>query len=416
VTARSEGGSALSPDARASSEDVRGAPRGEAVGLSSKVFNSFDDLPPEWRDLCAHADLGMDPVVLSISQRTLADQCRCWGVIVYHRGEAIGCAALSLFPTELVDSSHPLFMRVRDRIRRVWPSFMRLNVLFCGLPTPSGSSHLRVRAPPDAEAGDLARVVAEVDRVMRRMAREVSAPLLVFKEWEETSGPLADGLRQAGYLPGGIPPMHILTRPFKSFANYRAALKSRYRAQIQRSQKKLEAAGFEALNGRGAEFFDAHWNEDAHKLYVAVQQRAELKLELMPSAFFHELARALGDEVSLSLIHRDGRLSAFTFAITRAGTHYNLYSGLDYALNGEGDLYFNLFYLDLDQAFRSGATCVHMGQTSDGFKSRLGTSAQPLYFFVRARALWLNAALRLLAPIAFPAVAPVRSQDVFAQD
>jgi hypothetical protein len=352
--------------------------------------------------------------VLRIFQRTLADQCLCWGVIVYDHGAAIGCAALCLFQTEFVDISHPTLARLRDRARRVWPAFMRMSVLFCGLPAPSGATHLRVRA--SADAGEIGLVAAEVDRVMRRVARATGARLLVFKELEETSGALAQSLRQAGYMRGGIPPMHLLNRSFKSFADYRGALRSRYRAQIQRSQKKLEAAGLEALSGRGAAFFDAHWNDDVHRLYVAVQRRAELKLELMPSAFFRELAHALGDEVSLTLLRRAGRVCAFTFAITRAGTHYNLYSGLDYALNSDGDLYFNLFYNDLDQAFRSGATSVHMGQTSDSFKSRLGSTAQPLYFFVRARAAWLNAALRLLAPVAFPKAPAAPSHDVFARD
>ena len=356
-------------------------------------------------------DLAMDPEVLSVFQRTLADQCRCWGVIVTNHGAAIGCAALCLFPTELMDISNPRLARLRDRIRRLWPGFMRIKVLFCGLPTPSGSTHFRARS-----GADVSRVAAEVDRAMRRIARAVGARLLVFKELEETSGALPEALRRAGYMHGGIPPMHLLNRSFKSFTDYRDALKSRYRAQIQRSEKKLKAAGFEALCGRGAGFFDAHWNDEAHRLYVAVQSRAEQKLELMPAAFFRQLAHALGDEVLLTVIRRAGRVCAFTFAITRAGTHYNLYSGLDYALNNEGDLYFNLFYNDLDQAFRSGATCVHMGQTSDSFKSRLGSATQPLYFFVRAREAWMNAALRLFAPVAFPAVRPVRSQDVFAGD
>ncbi len=385
-----------------------------AGSISSQVFSSFDDVPAAWRSLCARADLAMDPDVLRIFQRTLADQCRCWGVIVYDHGAAVGCAALGLFQTELADISHPMFTRLRDRIRCVWPGFMRLTVLFCGLPVPSGATHLRVCASADGRRVTL--VAAEVDRVMRGIARTAGARLLVFKELEETSGALAQTLRQAGYMHGGIPPMHLLNRSFDSFANYRDGLRSRYRAQIQRSQKKLTAAGFEALSGRGSAFFDAHWNDAAHRLYVAVQRRAKQKLELMPAAFFRELAHALGDELSLTLIRRAGRVCAFTFAITRAGTHYNLYSGLDYALNSEGDLYFNLFYYDLDQAFRSGATSVHLGQTSDSFKSRLGSTTQPLYFFVRARSAWMNAALRLLAPVAFPAVRPVRSQDVFARD
>jgi hypothetical protein len=375
------------------------------------VFSSFDDAPAAWSDLCARSDLAMDLDVLGAFQRTTIDQCRCWGVVVYDHGAAVGCAALTFFETELADISQPLFARLREFIRGVWPGFMRIKVLFCGLPVPSGSTHLRVF--PGADPGRVMLVTAEVDRVMRRIAGAVGATLLVFKELEDPSGALAQALRQEGYMSGDIPPMHLLNRSFDSFASYCNALRSRYRAQIRRSRIKLEANGFELLSGRGRAFFDAYWNDETHQLYVAVQRRADQKLELLPSAFFRQLAHALGDEVSLTLILRAGRVCAFTFAITRSGAHYNLYSGLDYALNGEGDLYFNLFYGDLDQAFRSGATSVHLGQTSDSFKSRLGSTAQPLHFFVRAQSTWLNAALRLLAPIIFPKTRPVRSQDVF---
>jgi hypothetical protein len=355
----------------------------------------------------------MDAKALSVFQRTLVDQCRCWAVIVYRGELPIGCAALCLFPTELADVSNPWLAGMRDRARIVWPGLLRMNVLFCGLPIPSGANHIRFRA--GAAPQEVRAATAEVDRVMRGLARASGARLLVFKELEETTGELAQGLREIGYLEGDIPPMHHLNRSFQSFAEYRDALRSRYRAQIQRSQKKLEAAGFEALSGRGQTFFEAHWSDDVHQLYVAVQQRAEHRLELMPSSFFAELARALGNEVSLTLIQREGRVCAFTFAITREKTHYNLYSGLDYALNHEGDLYFNLFYTDLDQAFRSGATSIHLGQTSDSFKSRLGSSAQPLYFFVRGSAGWANWGLRRVAFLAFPELAGVRTQDVFAR-
>jgi hypothetical protein len=385
----------------------------EAESISSKLFSSFADLPSDWLRLCGRADLAMDREALGVFQRTLADQCRCWAVIVYHRELPIGCAALCLFATELAEVSNPWLARMRDRIRAFWPSFLRLNVLFCGLPIPSGASHIRFRAGADPQ--EIIAATAEVDRIMRGLARTNGARLLVFKELEDTQDPLPEALRQAGYIRGDIPPMHHLHRSFKSFAHYREALRSRYRAQIQRSQKKLETAGFETLRGRGQAFFDTHWSDETHQLYVAVQQRAEHKLELMPSSFFPEMARTLGNDVSLTLIRREQRVCAFTFAITREGTHYNLYSGLDYALNNEGDLYFNLFYHDLDQAFRSGATSIHLGQTSDSFKSRLGSSAQPLCFFVRGSSAWMTTLLRRVSSVAFPASPNVRSQDVFAR-
>jgi Acetyltransferase (GNAT) domain len=377
---------------------------------SSRLFDSFGDVPASWREICGKDDLAMDPKVLQVFQRTLADQCRCWGVIVHDAaGLAIGCAALSLFSTELIESNHPAVVRARERLRRMWPGFARMKVLFCGLPVPSGSTHLRVREGASVEA-----VVAEVDRVMQSLAHTVGGRLTVFKELGDSDAATANTLSRMGYILGDIPPMHLLERPFESFADYRDALKSRYRAQVQRSVKKLKAAGFEVLHGRGSAFFAAHFNEDAHRLYAAVQARAEHKLELMPAAFFLELAAALDDEVSLTLIRRNGRICAFTFAITRGGVHYNMYSGLDYALNHEGDLYFNLFYNDLDQAWQAGATSIHLGQTSDSFKSRLGSTHSKCYFFACARPSWFNAILRLFAPLAFPKVLPVETNDVFS--
>ena len=374
------------------------------------LFESFREVPEAWYDVWESADLGMDPKVLSAFQRTLAADFRCWGVIVFDAsGVAIGCAALCLFAIELIESANAAVVRGRERLRQIWPGLGRMKVLFCGLPVPAGSTHLRVRPGAPVET-----VVAEVDRVLRRLARVVKGRLIVFKEIDEASAAVSSALSSLGYVCGAILPVHALHGSFGSFAAYRDALKSRYRSQIQRSQKKLAAAGFEVLCGRGSAFVAAHFDAGVHRLYVAVQQRAEQKLELMPASFFQELAAELGDEASLTLIRHEGRTCAFTFGVTRAGTHYNMYSGLDYALNNDGDLYFNLFYLDLDQAFRAGATRVTMGQTSNTFKSRLGTSARKLWFFARTQPSAFQWMLRLLAPMCFPKVGPVEPNDVFA--
>jgi predicted N-acyltransferase len=247
---------------------------------------------------------------------------------------------------------------------------------------------------------------------MEELARKTGAWLMVFKELDNAS-PFADALSRRGYVRGAIPPMHLFDAPFPSFAAYRDALKSRYRAQVLRSQKKLAAAGFETLCGRGAAFLMRHFGDRAHRLYMAVRGKAKHKLELLPADFFRELAAALGDEVLLTVIRRGQQLCAFTFAITRGNCHYNMYSGVDYTLNGDGDLYFNLFYQDIDQALRAGADQLHLGQTSDSFKSRLGSRTLPLWFYARARSAAANRLLRWLAPLAFPRVEKVEQHDVF---
>lgn len=328
----------------------------------------------------------MDLRVLSVFQRTLADQCRCWGVVVSDdTARPIGCAALCLFNVGL------------------------MKVLFCGLPVPSGTTHLRF-----LEAEYAKPVIQEINRFMQRLAKVTRSHLIVFKELSDTNKPLKDQLTDLGYVRGDVPPLHVLEATFPNFDAYLNALKNRYRAQVRRSQKKLINAGFEVASGRGAAFFAQHFDERTYRLYLAMHARAEHKLEVMPLAFFRELAAKLDNEALLTLISKDGKPCAFTFSITRGAVHYNLYSGLDYAQNNEGDLYFNLFYNDLDQAFRAGAHTIHLGQTSDSFKSRLGTRAEPLYFFAHARLRAFNWILHRVSSLAFPKVEPVEQNDVFA--
>jgi hypothetical protein len=109
-----------------------------------------------------------------------------------------------------------------------------------------------------------------------------------------------------------------------------------------------------------------------------------------------------------------GRVVGFTLAMRANGTHYNVYSGVDYGMNERAHIYFNLFYHDLAYAFSVGATEVHLGETSDGFKSRLGTEMVPMYCYVKARNPVVRAVLKRLARQLFPEQ-HVERHDVFKE-
>jgi len=93
-----------------------------------------------------------------------------------------------------------------------------------------------------------------------------------------------------------------------------------------------------------------------------------------------------------------------------------LYAGIDYARNDQADLYFNVHYHGMDRSFQHGAKLIHLGQTADDYKSRLGSVAWPLHFYARAVNPVMNAGLRLVAKWAFPAIAPPPSYHVFRED
>ncbi len=153
-----------------------------------------------------------------------------------------------------------------------------------------------------------------------------------------------------------------------------------------------------------------------HALYRAVWERSLYRLELLSAEFFRELGRRFGEQASLTLICRGEHIVGFTFGLLDGCVYYNMYSGVDYGQNTEADLYFNLFYHSLDHALECGARTLHLGQTSDHFKSRLGTTQQPLYYYVRAVNPIVQWGLRAFSRYVLPPIPKVPNHHVFREE
>jgi hypothetical protein len=108
-----------------------------------------------------------------------------------------------------------------------------------------------------------------------------------------------------------------------------------------------------------------------------------VKVEVLPIEYFHQTVRRLSPEADLIALFKDGRIIAFGWALRDGPTYHMTYAGLDYRLNHEFDLYFNLMYAGLDRAFRKGAATINAGQTAAAFKARIGCDFAPLYLFAK---------------------------------
>ena len=61
-----------------------------------------------------------------------------------------------------------------------------------------------------------------------------------------------------------------------------------------------------------------------------------------------------------------------------------LFVGLDYSLNAESELYFNIFFEAVGAAFERGPKHIFVGQTSDDFKhQKLSSHQVPLFVYAK---------------------------------
>jgi hypothetical protein len=369
--------------------------------LIPTVYDRVEDLPAdEWKHVVSDAnDLTMDLRLLGAFQSTTTNQCRCWFVIFRDQsGGPAAAACLAMFDVNPLETT---------RLGNALPKHLHFRVLFCGLPVPSGVSHLRWT--PEV---DLAQLADSLDELLRKLGRKHRARLVVVKELDVVQSDDLAQLQSLRYIRGEIPSAFELHHNFKSFDEYFHALQSGYRKQITRSQKRIARAGgsIEVVTG---EQIAERFTDEVHALYLATRDRAKYRLETLPVEFFREVGRRFGDAASLTLVWLDGKIVGWTFGIFSGEEYHDLYIGIDYARNADADVYFNLYYHDLDRVFRRGCTCVHMGQTSDEFKTRLGAEPRELWFFVRATNGLVHAGLRRAARWVFPPVEHLPPRDIF---
>jgi predicted N-acyltransferase len=381
------------------------------MGYTYRLYDSIREVPRDaWMSLRhGGSDLYMDPGFIATVEETM-EAGRFWSLLVFdEHGRPAGSACLSLYPLDAALLAPPRSRPVTHTIRRVWPGYLKFPILFCGLPVSAGQSHLRF-----AQDADTQEVLRQLDAALMRLTTQVESVAIVCKEFTDEELSHADHLRELGYIRGYSLPMNCFSPRFHNFDAFVTALRSHYRYKIRRSQRKFATSGLKIAHFSGEDAL-AQYTDEVHELYLAVVERAEVKFEILPAAFFRQLVRHCGDSVRLTAVFQGPRIVAFSWGLLVGESYQNIFIGLDYESNHEFDLYFNLMAHDLDQALRTGAREIQVGQTADVFKSRLGCEGRPRYVYAKGTRWFSAQPLRWTHRLLMPPPPPPPARDLFRE-
>ncbi len=313
------------------------------MSYSVRWYASIHDVPrADWDRLRrGRPDPFMDPRFVAAVELGMAGAGTWWCLLVDDdQGRAVASACLSLYELDLAALGLRPLQRSTAAVRRLFPRFLKLPVVFCGLPVSAGQSHLCLAPEADAPA-----VLAEIDRALEELARRHRAPLIVLKEFSPDEERQLDGLISLGYVRGESPPMNEFPPRFRRFEDFVEALRSHYRYKLKRSQRKFARAGFRVEHLSGIDALP-HYTDEVHRLYEEVVQRAEVRLECLPRSFFQQLVRHFPEAAQWTAVWRGDAIVAFAWGLACPDSYQNLFIGLDYRYNAEADLYFNLMAED----------------------------------------------------------------------
>lgn len=381
---------------------------------SHKLYRSIGEVNlDDWQQVCqaSSSNVFMDFRFLLTIEKTMAGFSKFWYVLFYDEsGNPTACTVLSTFKADLSIVADQSTKQLISYVRHFFPSFLYLKVLFCGLPISIGQNYTLI-----APGKNYQSVISLIDSVMNTIAASEKVGVIIYKEFDVDKCKQFDVLMRLGYRRADSLPMHCFPPKFSTFDDYCTALKFKYRKNIKISRQKFEKAGLRIINLRDKDTILQIYTPEVHQLYEAVVQKSDYKLEVLPVDFFCELERNLPNEIIFTLAYKANKIVGFVCSVCSNSSFYLLFCGLDYSLNPESDLYFNLIYESLNQALKCKVSYIEVGQTADTFKARLGCYQKPLYLYIKGRKFLLSWLIRTRLSLLFPPPPGVHTFDIYKQ-
>lgn len=259
-------------------------------------------------------------------------------------------------------------------------SHYRERVLVCGNLVSSGLHGVGFAPDLDHELGW--RIVAEVlYRIRRGEKLHGAIDFALIKDLTSAQAERIGVIERYSYRRIQTDPDMVLELPLEvtDFEGYLKILTSKYRSRIKKIRSSVDQAGYrcEALT------VDDETDARLHALYLAVENRSAVRLATLPSGYYAELGRSLGDHFDCRVIRDDQDIVGFATIIRDGDTALAYYVGLDYAVNETAPIYFRLLQLVVESALGMGCRRVSFGRTALEPKACLG--AKPVDSFVWAR-------------------------------
>ena len=347
-----------------------------------RIFNSIEHVDlTEWERVRSACDgsIMMDSRFIAAVEISMKQVHNFWYIVVYDEDDApVACTSVSLITLDLADVLDRSLARIIRHTSLLFSRLRHLKVLLCGLPIGTGH-HTLGFAPRSASP----QILPVLDTVICTLATEANADAIVYKEFGKADLEWTEPLLALGYRRISTPPTHFFKPWFDDFAQYCAALRKHYRWQINHSRRKLKRPGLELTVLTDPQHVLRAYTSEVHALYHQVADRAVIKLEVLPIEFLHQMSVRLNGHLELIAIRKEARIVAFAWCLHAQSTYYMMYVGLDYRLNNEFDLYFNLVYASLDRGLQKRASIIVFGTGADTVKSRIGCYSEPLYIFVK---------------------------------
>ncbi len=306
-------------------------------------------------------------------------------------GEVYAIEPFFVLEQDVLAGTNGHFGPLADKIRRFWPSFLRMRTLMVGC--VAGEGHL------DGGESESALLARQMARLIPMHARALGAPLIVLKEFPSRYRSVLDCFVENGFSRIPSMPMTRLRIDYASFDDYmNRALSGKMRKDLRRKFRAAEKAALEfSVVDDVTPIVD-----QIYPLYLQVYERSKLHFEKLTKQYFCELGRRMKDKVLFFVWRQDQNIIAFESCMTQGDTIYSEYIGLDYRVALDLHLYHRTFRDVATWAMDHGYKWFCSSSLNYDPKLHLKHLLAPVDLYVRHTSPAINAAMKRLLPLLEP--------------
>lgn len=311
--------------------------------------------------------------------------------------ELVGVAAFQITNAETTDAASNLesgnwLSRLANKILR--NRQLSFRVLVLGNSFATGEHGFRFTSDVEEEQ-QIVLLNQAIDHIRESEKRKgVRLSATVVKDFYPESFRASDRFSDYNFAEFFVDPNMIMpVKPtWETFDDYLQALTSKYRTKAKAAFKRSADLEIREL---AIEDLDA-LNDDLHRLYAQVYDRADFKLGKLEASCFFNLKRHLQECFSLKGYFLEGKLVGFQSSFVYDGWLDAHFVGIDYDKNYRYAIYQRMLYEYIRLGIERKVERISFGRTAMEIKSTVGAFPVDLKCYIRHRKKAPNALLKLL--------------------
>lgn len=302
------------------------------------------------------------------------EQFSFYYIMVYDDDRIVGIAPCFFMAYPLDTSISGPAKNFVEFVKKIIPGAFSIRSIVCGIPMTSARIGI---------SGEPSIVLKAICDGMEKLAKDLKAPIIAFKDFGRSHLDILDNLTKQGFAKFNSLPSAEMDINFKNFEEYMMKLSHSTRYDLRRKFKKADGNLNMKMEVRNS--LDDDTLGGVYSLYLQAVKEHEIGFEVVPKEFFKNIYKNMPKESKFFLWRIDGKLAAFVFALVSEDFFNAYYLGLDYSIAYDYHLYFLRFRDIMKWCIENKIKKYDVGVTGYEPKKRLNFNFVPFYIYAKHR-------------------------------